>query len=90
MGNCSNKRRATGKAKDIRGFKLGGQEANRSQDRIPSKVWRMISPEAQALIKDSGEGKIGIVKEGGVKEKRHGGGKLSKPNKSLRTKLIRL
>ena len=51
MGNCSNKRRATGKAKDIRGFKLGGQEANRSQDRIPSKVWRMISPEAQALIR---------------------------------------
>ena len=69
---------------------MGGQEANRSQERVPLRVWRMLSTEAQALIKDGGEGKIGIIKEGGVKEKRHGGGKLSKPNKSLRTKLIRL
>ena len=50
----------------------------------------MLSPEVQALINDGGEGKIGIVKEGGVKAKRGGGGKLSKTNKSLRTKLLRL
>ena len=78
MGNCSNKRRATGEAKAIQGFKLGGQEANRSQERVPLKVWRILSPGAQALIKDGGERNIGIVKEGGVKEKRHGGGELYK------------
>ena len=69
---------------------MGGQEANRSQERVPLKVWRILSPEAQALIKDGGERNIGIVKEGGVKEKRHGGGELSKTNKSLRTKFLRL
>ena len=90
MGNVYVKRRATGKAKAIWGFKLGGQEANYLQERVPLKVWRMLYPEAQDLIKAGGEGKIGIVKEGGVKAKRGGGGKLSKTNKSLRTKLLRL
>ena len=30
------------------------------------------------------------MKEGGVKENRHGGGKLSSQNKKLRAKLLRL
>ena len=90
VGNSSNKRRATGEAKAIQGFKLGGQEENCSSERVPLKFWRMLSPEARALIKDGGEGNIGIVKEGGVKDKRHGGGGLSKTNKSLRNKLLRL
>ena len=74
MGNCSVKRRSTGEAKAIRGFKSGGHEANRSQERVPLKVWRMLSPEAQDLIKAGGEGNIGIVKEDGVKAPMHGGG----------------
>ena len=90
VGNCSNKRRATGEAKSIRGFKFGGQEENRSSECVPLKVWRMLTPKARAVIKYDGEGKIGIVKEGVVKKKRHGGGKLSKQNKNLSTKLLRL
>ena len=90
MGNSSRKRRATGDAKAIRGFKLGGQEENRSSGRVTLKVWSMLTPEARAIIRDSGEGKIGFVKEGGVKENRHGGGKLSTQNKRLMTKLLRL
>ena len=90
MGNCSFKRRATGEANAIRGFKTGGQEANGLKERVPLKVWRMLSHDAQELIRSGREGKIGIVKEGGVKAKRHGGGKVSKTNKSLRTKLLRL
>ena len=89
MGNSSSKRRATGKTKDIRGFKLGGQEENRLSERVTLKVWRMLTPEACAIIRDGGEGNIEIVKEGGVKENRHGGGKLSSQNKRLRTKLLR-
>ena len=50
----------------------------------------MLPPEAQALINNGGEGNMRIVKEGAVKEKRHGGGKLSKTNKSLRTKFLHL
>ena len=90
MDNCSFKRRATGEAKAIWGFKTGGQEANGSKERVPLKVWKMLSPDAQDLIISGGEGKIGLVKEAGVKANRHGGGKFSKTNKILRTKFLRL
>ena len=90
MGNSSSKRRATGKTKDIRGFKLGGQEENRLSERVTLKVWRMLTPEARTIIREGGEGKIAVVKEGGVNENRHGVGKLSSQNKKLRAKLILL
>ena len=90
MGNGSNKRRATGEAKAILGFKMGFQEDNRSSERVPLKVWSMLTPEAQSHIRDGGEVKIGIVKEVGVKDNRRGGGKFSKYNKNLRNKLLRL
>ena len=35
MGNCSVKRRATGEAKDIWGFRTGGQDSNGSKERVP-------------------------------------------------------
>ena len=50
----------------------------------------MLSSDAQKLIYSGGEGKIGLVTEGGVKASRHGGGKLSKTNKGRRNKLLRL
>ena len=52
-----------------------------SEERIPWKFWKMIFPDAQKLISSGGEGKIGLVTEGGVKASRHGGGKFSKTNK---------
>ena len=74
MGNCSVKRRATGEAKAIRGFKTGGQETKGSNERIPYKFWKMLSPDAQELISSGGEGKVGLVTEGGVNASSHGGG----------------
>ena len=74
MGNSSSKRRATGKTKAIRGFKLSGQEESRSSENVTLKVWRMLITEARTIIREGGEGKIGIVKEYGVKENRDGGG----------------
>ena len=90
VGNGSSKRRETGEAKAISGFKLGGQEDSRLQERIPLKVWKMLTPEARIIIRYGGESKIGIVKKGGAKEHRHGGGEFSSQNKKLRNKLLRL
>ena len=83
MGNSSRKRRETGKTKAIRGFKLGGQEESRPSEHIPLKVWRMLTPEARTIIKEGGEGKIGVVKESGVKENMHGGGNFPHITRNL-------
>ena len=90
MGNCSVKRRATGEAKAIMGFKTGGQEVKGSKEMVPYKFWKMLYPDAQTLIRLGGEGKIVLVTEGGVKASSHGGGKLSKTNKGRRNRLLRL
>ena len=37
----------------------------------------MLTPSARTIIREVVEGKIGVVKEVGDKENRHGGGKLS-------------
>ena len=90
MVNCFVKRRATGKAKAIRGFRTGGQEASGLKESVPLKVWKMLSPDAQDLIRSGREEKIGLVKESRVKANRHGGGKLSKTKKVLRNKFFAL
>ena len=56
---------------------MGGQEEIRSEERIPFKVWKMLTPKASLAIKNGGEAKIGIVKEGGAKENKRGRGELS-------------
>ena len=56
---------------------MGGQEESRSEERIPFKVWKMLTPESSLAINNVGEAKIGIVKEGGAKENTRGGRKLS-------------
>ena len=53
---------------------MGGQEESRLSERVPLKVWRMLTSEARTIIREGGEGKIGIVKEYGVKKNRDGGG----------------
>ena len=50
----------------------------------------MLTPEARLSIKKGGEAKLGIMKDGGAKEHKRGGGKLSSGQKKLRNKLLRL
>ena len=45
-----------------------------SDEMVPYKVWKMISPDAQALVCSGKEGKIGLVTESGVKASSQGGG----------------
>ena len=61
-----------------------------SEELVPYKVWKMLSPDAQALVKSGKEGKIGLVTEIRVKASGKGGGKLSKTNKSRSNRLLRL
>ena len=68
---------------------MGGKEESRPEERIPFKVWKMLTPEARLAIKNGGEVKIGIVKEVGAKENKRGGGRLYLHHKKLRNKLLR-
>ena len=88
MGNCSVKRRENGEAKAIRGFRTGGQQVKGSDKMVPYKVWKMLSPDAQALVKLGKEGNIGLVTESGVKASSQGGGKLSKTDKIRRNRFL--
>ena len=92
MGNCSVKRRVNGEAKAIRGFKTGDSSGNGSgdTDKVPYRVWKMLSLEAKLLIKSGKEGKIGIAEGSVGKAGGRGGEKMSKANKKRRTNLLRL
>ena len=92
MGNFSIKRRATGEAKAIKGFRTGGQVQAKGSDSdmVPYRVWKMLSPDAQALVKTGKEGNIGLVTESGGKAGGQGGGKLSKTNKNRRNRLLQI
>ena len=92
MGNCSVKRRATGEAKAIRGFRTVGpvQAKGSDSEMVPYRVWKMLSLDAQALVKSGKEGKIRLATESGVKAGGQGGGKLSKTNNNRRNRLLRI
>ena len=93
MGNCSVKRRATGEAKAIRGFRTGGSvpgKGSGDSEMVPYRVWKMLSLDAQTLIRSGKEGKIGLAAESGVKAGGQGGGEMSKTNKNRRNRLLRL
>ena len=92
MGNCLVKRRETGEAKAIRGFRTGDSGGNSSGDteKVPYRVWKMLSFEAKALIKSGKEGKIGLAAESVEKAGGRGGEKMSKTNKNRRNRLLRL
>ena len=92
MGNCSVKRRATGEAKAIRGFRTGDSSGNGSgdTDKVPYRVWKMLSLEARLLIKSGKEGKIGLAAESVEKAGGRGGEKMYNTNKKRRTRLLRL
>ena len=51
----SNKRRLIGEQKTLRALRLGDHEdAKKSEDRIPLKVWKMMTPESRIAMR-SGE-----------------------------------
>ena len=88
MGSGSEKRRATGKPKAMREFKMCGHEENKSEERISHKVWKMLTPKAWLEMKLGEEVKIGLVRDGSAKENKRGGGKLSSQHKKTRNKFL--
>ena len=91
LGNCSNKRRVTGEPKAMHAIRLGSHgDEKKSEELIPLKVWKILTPEARIAMESGEEVKIGLVKYGSTKETKRGGGKMSSYNKKARTKFIRL
>ena len=89
MGSSSNKRRVTDEPKAMRSFKMGGHEENKYDERIPLKVWNMLTPEVRLAMKSGEEVKLGIVRDGGAKENKRVGGELSLQHKKIRNKFLR-
>ena len=91
LGSGSNKRRATGEPKALCAFRLGGNEdKNKSEESITLKDWKMLTPESSIDMWSGEEVNIGLVKDGGAKEIKCGGGKMSSHHKKDRTKFLRL
>ena len=91
LGNGSNKRRATGEPKALREFRLVRHEDEKKSEELTLlKVWKILTPEARIAMRYGEEVKIGIVKDGGTKEIKSGGGKMSPHHKNDRTKFLRL
>ena len=62
----------------MRAFRLGGHEdEKKSEEYIPLKVWKIITPESRIAMKSSEEVKIGLVKDVSAKDNKHGGGQMS-------------
>ena len=91
LGNVSNNRRATGEPKVLRAFRLGRHEdEKKSEELTPLRVWKILTPEARIAMRYGEEVKIGILKDGGTKEIKHGGWKMYPHQKKDRTKFLRL
>ena len=91
LGNGSNKRRAAGEQKAMRTFRLGGREDEKSsEERIPLKVWSILTTKSGIAMKSGEEVKIGLVKDGSAKETKHVGGGIFSHQKKARTKFLQL
>ena len=78
MCSGSNKSIETGEPKVLSEFRFGGHEGEKkSEERIPLKVWKMLTPEARISIWSGEEVNIGLVRDGVVKEIKRGGGNIS-------------
>ena len=63
MVSGSNKRRATSEPKALRAFRSGGHEdEKKSEEHIPLKVWKMLTPESRIAMRSGEEVNIGLVK----------------------------
>ena len=67
LDKCSNNKRDTGEAKALRALKLGGQEDEKcSEDFSPSKVWKMLTTDAEPDFRWGNSIKIGLVNDTAV------------------------
>ena len=85
----SNKKREIGEKKALRAIRLVDQEdAKKSEDRVPLKVWKMMIPGARISKRSSEEVNIGLVKDSSTNMDKPGGGKMSQQNKKSRAKFL--
>ena len=78
LGSGFNKRIATREPKLLRKFRLGGHEdEKRPEERIPLKVWNILTPQARIAMKFGEEVNIRLVKDGSVRETKCGGEKIT-------------
>ena len=68
---------------------MGVHEENKSEERIPLKVWKMLTPKDRLAMKSGEEMKISLVRDGGAKENKSGGGKFSSQHKKTYNKFQR-
>ena len=70
---------------------LGGHEdEKKSEERIPLKVNKILTPEARIAMRSGEEFKIGLVKDSGAKKVKCGGGEMSSHHKKACGKFLRL
>ena len=62
----------------------------KSEERIPLKVWKMMTPDARITMHSVKEVEIGIVKNSAAKTVKHGGGKMPQQHKKAREKFPQL
>ena len=69
--------RDIGEHKTLHALRLGDHEdAKKSEDRIPLKVWNTMTPEASIAMNYGEEVKIGLVKDTATKTVKHRGGEM--------------
>ena len=87
----SNMRRGIGEQKTLHDIRLCDHEdAKKSEDRIPLKVWNLMTPEARIAMRSGEEVKIRLVKNSAAKTVKHGRGKIYQHQKKNRAKFLQL
>ena len=63
LGSGSNKRRTIGEQKTLRAPRLSDhRDKNMSEERIPLKFWKMMTPESRIAMRSIEEVNVGLVK----------------------------
>ena len=90
LGSGSNKRISIDEQKTLWALRLGDHEDKKTEERIPLKVWKMTTPEANIAMRSGEEVKVGIVKDSTANMVKHEGGKMSQQQKKASSKFLRL
>ena len=70
-------------------LKLGDQEyEKRSEDRFPFKVWKILTTDAQADLRQVDSAKIGLVKDNTVKTSKPWGGDIYSHHNNSQAKFL--
>ena len=82
LGSGSNKRRAIYEQETLRAIRLDDHKYKKTQEeRIPLKIWNMMTPKSRIAMHYYEEVNIGLVKDVGTNEVKHVGGKISQQHK---------